>query len=888
MLTTYDRQIRFYEGLRNPDWFDSLRDAGVFVIRQRDDGAEPVSWPSLRYLQNVADTIPDKVSCILREVDSLSPFIRRDLVYALLKLPDEHFSAVAAKARWIRHPATGGAVYADLLNVVGRLCELRRADLAQHVSRWILQLRAEKPDEGYELESLNRPMAIADVPGGGFSIALERASNLIYAIDPIGALELVADRLDQALRIEGRDTPEADLSCIWMERLGDTDPAPPQYDAKANLAWRFATIARKCPPALDERVEDLLHRHGGMSSVYRRTHLLRVVDRGDLERARPILLDRDFWQEFSIKVERPRMLSAFYGLLDEKSREQVVELIKESIPRDRFVEHIKTNFGREPSQEEQDQFYARSFVQALEPVADLLTGSHASEYGSSSECLFVASPPPQRPDTATLEIGAPDDILNVADRFLASEEIGGSGSLFHELQVIVQRRPAEFIAMRERLGSLHPENLGAVFYGTRSGMRLGAEVDQKALLDAIEDTLQRAQNSEIIEPRVSKTPFPFHTWPDVLKTCALILNDLVRSPLINYANSERYVRVLRAMCEFPEAGHETQSEEQGPGTSLASIQSMAVLAIVVLAGRMLQAGHSIAGMVQVVDSALAGEKPSTRAAIGESFNTLFGLSADWAKQNVTRIFLSGQAEGDEAAWYAFLTGSQIYARTYEVLAPVYRAHMADLTKPATDQDVRGRMRVMLTHIWVLYANDIERLDDEASLIRVLLRDGADDFISGLLYVAGSDVSHASLPAPMLNRAMELVEHIIGIVEDGKRNASVLVGFGPWTAALALPASWRLSSLERVLRLTAGSIEDEHTVVEALATVAADHPVESIRCTRLLVEAVGSYSQIAVSQFGREAFVAAISAGGDALEDARVANTILVDNGITNFMELFGA
>jgi hypothetical protein len=56
----------------------------------------------------------------------------------------------------------------------------------------------------------------------------------------------------------------------------------------------------------------------------------------------------------------------------------------------------------------------------------------------------------------------------------------------------------------------------------------------------------------------------------------------------------------------------------------------------------------------------------------------------------------------------------------------------------------------------------------------------------------------------------------------------------------------------------------------------------------MVQAVGSFSLIGVSQFASPVFESAVAAGGEALEHARIANTVLVNNGMGQFICLLRA
>ena len=97
MLGRAKYRIYFFDKLTNSYWIEPLKEAGFFLSPPEPKPGEAYDWwLGGGYLKNMSPKIPEKVLCVISDVQSRNPYVREDCIECLWEMPEE-ISATGVK-----------------------------------------------------------------------------------------------------------------------------------------------------------------------------------------------------------------------------------------------------------------------------------------------------------------------------------------------------------------------------------------------------------------------------------------------------------------------------------------------------------------------------------------------------------------------------------------------------------------------------------------------------------------------------------------------------------------------------------------------------------------------------------------------------------------------
>jgi len=264
---------------------------------------------------------------------------------------------------------------------------------------------------------------------------------------------------------------------------------------------------------------------------------------------------------------------------------------------------------------------------------------------------------------------------------------------------------------------------------------------------------------------------------------------------------------------------------------------------------------------------------------GQWFPQFVVLDADWAEENVDRIF--PHEEGAEAlrdaAWETYIRYCLPYDNVFQVLADEYACAVERIGgASATRHGLRSPDERLAEHLMVYYWCGKVDLTDPDGLLQRFYEKASPELRKSALNFIGRSLERTQdkVPQEILVRLRTLWEARVTAVRgaEARTEAAELAAFGSWFRSGKFDDNWAIDQLQVALSL-AGQVEHDFMVVERLAELADEMPLEVVHCLRLIVE-----SQTApwgVLGFRDEARGILLSALGSDNGDARDAATDLV-------------
>jgi hypothetical protein len=232
---------------------------------------------------------------------------------------------------------------------------------------------------------------------------------------------------------------------------------------------------------------------------------------------------------------------------------------------------------------------------------------------------------------------------------------------------------------------------------------------------------------------------------------------------------------------------------------------------------------------------------------GRKFPWLQLLDAEWAEQNVAKIFPPEESDELywESAWDAYITYCPPYDSVFDVLRTEYGRAIARLNHAPTERKRPAFAQDHLPqHLMTFYLRGKIDLDDP--LLRDFFETASPELLGRAMSFVGRSFSvlvdneFRSLPTPpsdeVLTRARVLWEFRLRKVQeatDPTDHAKELSEFGWWSISPHFEGTWVLDQLSNVLR-SVGTIDAGHEIVKRLAREVEEHPTEALGVLQLML------------------------------------------------------
>lgn len=868
-LVTLHDSFTFFQELKNPALLEVLRTAKALSIPEDNP---PIYWPPADYLSNVAAAEPAQVAAILIEIKTRMPGTIRSLFSVALKLSDSQMIKVARKATWIHNPI-GIAFLEQFIDLIERLVNADESDLAFDLSKALLRLKQEPGLS--DVPGFDHPRAASVIERDWYGRILERLLPILMKADNRKTLALLADMLERAIHLEEYD--KHDLAGAWYQNMVTGSP---HHDVKSELTDALLKAAIESSRDHLDEVLRFLDERSSRTRLYRRMWLAVVVRNGSLADAQVVLRNEELWRENG--AEHLALVERFYKNLPAEEREAVAQ-IAISANEDSMRQYFQA-LGRTAEEIESwvPANIASRFGTALdgvpEPTLSRLKGAQAA-----------AAPPAERriPDFDALSAMSPADVIGELRSWPAQLDTpwDPAWQIGSAVRLLLERNGSQWLADINSLIQMPDYFWGWALFGLQSYRRSGAECDDQAVFVTVEAALKRAH--AIVSADADGPAIARH----IAQPAGLLLADIAKD-VASADDLSRILALAKALADLPAMESSTESPPSpwsAPDAALGQAQGLAV----VIAGELLLKAHrndlDSSGVAALYDALASSRSVAVRGALGQFFSWFATVHSAKAQDWPDRIFLSDDENLNRAAWSGYVLFSEVNHTSYKLLRNAYVRRMADLASAQDENSdlttghdsVTGRrvQESTMWHIWVLFANRVETLEDPNSLPSQLFN--ADSILIAALMrkVAHSLRAGESEQSQMVNeQAVALWEKVRSLISEGRMSAQVLSALPAWAKAAALSVEWRFGQIEDIT-VAADEVHfsDAWDLVQALVDLAATDRLRSVRILERLARTAHTGFLIPIQMYAGPLLRMAVNGDDDEAHLARAINSVLVTN-----------
>ncbi len=927
-LQTDDRQAYFFEKLKSAAWLEPLLKEGVFAKAPepiaRGDRLYFPPWPAAKYLKNIAAESPDAVASVIAKLSTNNPAVQTDLVEIMLRLPPEHAAKLSGKTGpWIKQRLFSGLPM-SLISLAEYLLHNGQIKAGLRLTRQLLSVEAREKEVKYPL--WDRPDAVGIISDWYYGVAISQLCKAMLEVAPLQGFRMLVQILSDALKIESRSSEEAqpgltseavidDYSAIWME---DIDCDPKSNDVKEILAYNLLKMSNAIianDPAVAAEVYAYLQRQ--QYALFLRIRLHAIASADDASTAAAELTSTGFWSLPGIDPERKLIANQFLPRLTDDQFALAMTRLHEAAPEKLFVDWATRMRGAEPRRSEVESYLQNWLLEQYDAIETTLRGDARTEY----EALVAGLGSPERKDrergvwvgpTSPLDTGqvagmsAKEVVAFLAqwqpEKAWRAPTPEGVGRI---IAPYVTRSPAEYLRLQNEILALHPVYQRHVIGAFDDAVKAKVIDDWTGLVDFMEQTLVRSE-SDFPNSFTDLDDFSAdRNWNGLRHRLALLLYDLLRDESVPVGLTSRIWNMIEKLADDPDPTPEAE-EKRGTidpaNAALNSVRGAAMLAVVRFAlwthqnverGR--TGGEPWAPALQkLTDHLDPMREPSVavRSIYGEYLPWLQRVDDRWVRSNVTNIFPDApeQAKLRRAAWSTYLVFCHVYRDTYDALRDVYAAEVKRMAGETTPDryDVAARQH-FAQHVWIIYGRGDSDLSDPNSLIRLFLTHASPELKAEVVESIGRSLqTDSTITTEILERLRELWRVIVQDTETSENadRVRILRPFGWWFPSKTLNENWAMEQLALVLSRTEGRVDPEFQVLPRLAELSERHPLETISLLKQMALAVEPFHLLNLKEHAGPVMKNAINAGGLAFDTAAEVHTLLSNQGVYDFRDLF--
>lgn len=696
---------------------------------------------------------------------------------------------------------------------------------------------------------------------------LEDVLPSLAEAEPFGALEMVADLLEQALDgRSGREQP-SDYSYIWRPAIEDHEQNYDFSDVEGQLIVAIRDVADHIcdtyPKETSRVVESLEARDW---DVFTRLglYLLATHPEGQDDLIRGHLVNEELFESTSVMHEYRRLLELGFGSLDQADQ-------------DKILGWIRLGPRTEGGGRTLDEPWARHWqLRLLTIIRDALDGEALQILGELEE-EFGLVDTTNMPTTMTSWVGPTSPVT--------SEELAHKGpeaalkllktwappgghfeptplGLARQLSAAVESGVAQWAGIADQFVGLEPTYVSHFLRGIKASVEHGEEIPWGPVLVLAEWVV--AQDREI-EGRDETSALELDvdpSWGPSRQAVADLLSAGFErgASELPFKYREAAWGLLEPLTQDPEPTPEYEEKYGGsnmdPATlSINTVRGVAMHAVVNYAlwvHRRLSESEperaNLAGMPEVAQVLEQHLDPTldpslaVRSVYGRAFPWLVLIDQEWAESKVDDVFPSeADAAGLwEAAWETYV----IFTRPFDIVLPVlhekYRHAVSLLSRETTDRTshLPEPENRLVEHLLIYFLRGFSDLDNTGLI--------ADAYTSGSLGLRSHGMRFLGRVLADWDTDQEIPEEIrdrfeaflawrfAAVEKSGGADTKELIEYGWWFIADRLDSDLSLRYLVRAIEL-AGWIEPDHEVVKRLAANASENPLVVLQCLTLLVQ-----------------------------------------------------
>lgn len=878
----------FFDRLENPLWIKPLKTKGFFssppqAIRDEERGTIGfLPWPASRYLVRMAARAPETVLEVALQIpDTDNVRVHEDFVDAVLQMPADLAAQLVPKAKkWIELPYQM-FLPEKLGALVGHLAKDGQGKAALDLARALLIVlpdsrAAEKTGEEETYRLSPEPRARFDT--WEYKEIIEKNLPDLVAATGEEALALFCELLDSAIRLSSRhgdsEGPE-DYSYIWRPAIEDHEQNH-SHSLRDSLitAVRDAAeqITKNDPsqvPALVEKLEQR-RRH-----LFQRMalHLLRVFPDAAPTLVTERLLDQEILDAVWCQNEYRHLLKERFDRFSLEEREQWLSLIEKGPPANEEASEAGEQLS--PGDIEQEALAWRR--KRLAPVIDRFPSSWLSRHEewvkdltsptdfspvSISSGSYGPTSPKSMTDLSSMSI---EEIVSFLKTWQPSDGFRDPSreGLGRELAVLVTADPARFAANADKFQGLDPTYVRALPSGLRDAVKQQQPFSWRPVLELCRWVMEQPRE---IPGRKSEYSHLEPGWVWTRGAIADLLDAGFESgpAAISFDLRALAWEVLKPITDDPQPTPEDEARHGGANMdpasfSISTTRGKAMHAVVHYARwvrshieeesdgkeRIKRGLDEMSEVREVLEAHLDPERDpalAVRSVYGQWFPWLDHLDHKWATTHVSNIFPRDESLKDlrDAAWETYIVFCEPYDNVFEVLRDEYsRAIECIGTSSAKRRHLANPDERLAEHLMMLYWRGKLALDEPCGLLTRFYAKASHALCGHAFGIEGRRLhdTEENIPSEILGRLKALWEQRLTTAQDDTSPAShavELAAFSWWFASAKFDNAWALNQLTEVLKLV-GKVDVDHKVVERLAALATEMPMQTVQCLRLMVE-----------------------------------------------------
>lgn len=724
----------FFNKLNNPKWLPLLESDKTFNFKYPPKEIEEANgtirfpqWIELQYLVRIADRVPEDVTRIILNTESTSnPWVARDYLDAILKMPSGNFKKLLRKIkreRWFYEPYRTalpqlGIDLAEKLILEGAI------DSALALATILLSVqKVEKEDFITRKKNGIRTYEVRSYIGDwDYKEFVEKIIPKLSVLEPTKTIVLLRDILESSIHIERDKSGYDDDNLLYfripsIESIGRDDPKNLLVVGIRNSLDRLADSNH---PELKAVLKILAHSEGIYPIMLRiQMYIYRKYPEIFSEEIKEVLTNPKLFDDIRIDNEYFGLLKTCYPMLDQKSQDLILGWVEKG-PTDRAINKSAWQ------------------AQKLLPISSFLSKEWLDHYKKITE-NYTPEPPrhgvtvgswvgPTSPvEKTTLESMGDVEFLDYLESWKPDDQEMFSPShegLGREIEKIIPKDVNRYIVLGEQMfqRKLHPVYLYSLIKGTRDAYTNGETIDWDTILNLCNLLVQKLEPYEF-----EKFRSIFGTnWNSVRRIIADFIEDILNKGHNDAPADKKEIiwSIISKLVEDPEPDNSFEGEYGGnnmdPATmSINTVRGNALHALIKYALWVNRKDNPKGDnpvlppeVKAVLEKHLNVEKDSTlttRSIYGQYFPTIFYLDKVWAKRNIKKIFGPPLDPIKESAWETYLGFGTYWIPVVKALEEQYLESVRSLNPSSSRDRYEDRLA---EHLMIAYWRGEIGIDDE--------------------------------------------------------------------------------------------------------------------------------------------------------------------------------
>ena len=911
---TYVIRKYFFDRLQDPRWLKLLKKKGFFQYPPKaiqDEEQRTISftpWPESRYLARMAKYDPELIASIIQEMeDTDNVLVQANLIDAMLTMPPQVAAQLVDKAkRWAEMPL--GSLPEKIAELIIYLARGGKSDTALEIACVLLDILPSKRN----LEQLSaEPSTRFDI--WEYEQIIKKYILELALMVGMPVLELLCDLLEKAIcfsitheEFKGLE----DYSIVWQPAIED-NPQNYSHKVKNVLVSGIRNIAEilirsrklsiaKVVETLESRQWKIFHRIA--------LYLLKIFDDEAVNLIRERLTNHELFDDVYIQCEYVLLLRSCFTKLSVKDQESILEWIEAGPNKIEDAEELEIWQRNRLSWIGQEAL-PKEWQNRYQELIDKYGKPEHSEFPVYQEVRWVTpSSPKSKEEFASKSV---EDIVKFLKNWEPPENVFDEPcreGLGQVLKSVVSEDPVHFAAKATSFQGLDPTYVRALISGLEESLKQKKTFEWYPVLQLCQWVVE--QSREIPGRRVyyhEADPDWGWTRKEIARLFSTGFEDI--DGAIPFELRKNVWRILQPLTDDPEPTSEYEEKYGGanmdPATlSLNTVRGMAMHAVIRYAlwvrrninkkqSTQQQLQHNFEEMPEVrgvLESHLDIQKePSVaiRAVYGFYFPQLVLLDHEWAKSRASLIFPMDNQEYFDAAWNTYVTFCKADDQVFEILREQYHyaanriGTHAKEERMLTDPDKK-----LSEHLMAFYWRGKLSLQDP--LLSTFWEKATDDLCAYAISFIGHALQNTPKPIPteVLKRLKKLWKTRLEIAKQNPgKHKKEIAAFGWWFISDKFDTDWAIKQLREALDI-AYEVEADIEVVEKLAELSTEYPLEAVHCLEMMVKGEQKdWNIYSWRDYARKILSVALQKGEKVSAKAKRIINYLVSRGWLEFRDL---